>query len=132
MTSANERCARPDCKSGPDYTRNTEFRVSGYCSCECEDMHELELEIEHLCAERDRLMEENIRLRTDMNELIRLRDLLIATEAELPRCAWCGRSAEGLDQHGRCTPCQRREYAAEIDEAAREERDQDLRWRDGP
>jgi len=45
-------------------------------------------------------------------------------------CEWCKRPTETLDEHGRCGACRRREYAAEIDEAAREERDQDLRWRD--
>jgi len=46
-------------------------------------------------------------------------------------CAWCSRLAEDLDRHGRCAACQRREYAAEIEEAAREEREQDSRWKDG-
>jgi len=41
-------CARPLCRTGPGYTRETEDRINGYCSCQCEDMHDLESEIERL------------------------------------------------------------------------------------
>lgn len=40
------QCGRPNCRSGPNYTHSEEFRIDGYCSIECRDMHDLESELE--------------------------------------------------------------------------------------
>lgn len=39
-------CARPTCTRGEQYQASAEFRIDGYCSCECRDEHELESELE--------------------------------------------------------------------------------------
>lgn len=41
-------CARPSCCSGPGYTRSDEFRIDGYCSVDCRDLHESEHERDDL------------------------------------------------------------------------------------
>lgn len=47
---SHRQCARPNCASGPGYTRSEEFRIDGYCSVDCRDMDELEQRIAELEA----------------------------------------------------------------------------------
>lgn len=71
-------CARP---SPGHYSSESEFRIDGYCSCECRDMHEVERERDAMQAELEILSAQDIRIRaqerTERDELRAVNDRLM-------------------------------------------------------
>lgn len=58
-------CARPECCTERGRA-SEEFRIDGYCSCECRDMHEVEQERDALSARIAALEQEARQLSLDL------------------------------------------------------------------
>ena len=116
MVDGERVCAREKCAAGEradllgPSRPSTEYRIDGYCSCECEYFDELEQEVERLRAENAELetrvteldselpkeLEERIRSFVP-EEMARLRAALSAAREDLQRCTDVAGEALGTD-----------------------------------